>query len=91
MTTPADYQRLEARVAELEHQLRNVLPYRVDAIAYAVSLVHADVTASREVLDQHTAALASVERRLDRQAEVLTDHGHLLAEILRRLPADPAR
>lgn len=85
----ADYASLEARVHELEQQLRHMLPAKVDAVAYGLSLVHADTQAMREQLDGHGTGLASIERRLDRQAEVMTDHGHMLAEILRRLP-DPA-
>jgi hypothetical protein len=31
--TAADYAALEARVSELEHQMRQVLPHRADAVA----------------------------------------------------------
>jgi hypothetical protein len=77
----ADYAALEARVAELEHQLRNLLPAKIDAVSYGVSLVHEDTRAIRETLTHHGDQLGSIERRLDR-------HGEMLTEILRRLP-DP--
>lgn len=75
----ADYEALEARVTELEHLVRNVLPPKVNAVACGLSLVHQDVravrddvTAIRSVQGQHSAALA--------------DLGRAVAEILRRLP-----
>jgi hypothetical protein len=81
--TAADYAALEARVAELERQMRHVLPSKIDAVSYGLGLVHADTQHIRETQDIHTAALERQETRLDR-------HGELLAEILRRLPAGPS-
>jgi hypothetical protein len=78
----ADYAALEARVAELEQQVRHMLPAKVDAVSYGVSLVHEDTRYLREQSDIHGAALQRVETRLDR-------HGDLLQEILRRLPSGP--
>jgi hypothetical protein len=74
----ADYAALEARVAELEQQMRHMLPAKVDA----VSLVHEDTRYLREQSDIHGAALQRLETRLDR-------HSDLLQEILRRLPPAP--
>jgi hypothetical protein len=70
-------------VAELERQMRHVLPSKIDAVSYGLSLVHADTQHILETQDIHTAALQRQETRLDR-------HGELLAEILRRLPAGPS-
>jgi hypothetical protein len=78
----ADYAALEARVAELEQQMRYMLPAKVDAVSYAVSLVHEDTRYLREQSDIHGAALQRLETRLDR-------HSDLLQEILRRLPPAP--
>jgi hypothetical protein len=79
----AEYAALEARVAELEQQLRHMLPAKIDAVSYGLGLVHADTQHIRETQDIHTAALERQETRLDR-------HGELLAEILRRLPEPSA-
>lgn len=76
----ADYAALEARVAELEHQMRHILPPKIDAVSYGVSLVHEDLRALR---DEVTEFRGETRMRLDR-------HGELLEEILRRLPAKPA-
>jgi hypothetical protein len=70
--TASDYAALEARVAELEQQMRHILPAKIDATNYAISLVHADTQSIREVLDYHSSQF---ER-----------HGQMLGEILRRLP-----
>ena len=86
----ADYAALEARVAELEHQVRHILPAKVDAVSYGVSLVHADTQHIRETQDIHTAALERQETRLDRHGEMLGMLADQVAEILRRLPAPPA-
>jgi hypothetical protein len=96
----ADYAALEARVAELEQQIRHMLPAKVDAVSYAVSLVHEDTRYLREQSDIHGAALQRLETRLDRHSDQLHQqsdrlqgletrldrHGDLLQEILRRLP-----
>ena len=78
----ADYAALEARVADLEQQIRHVLPVKLDAVSYGVSLVHEDTRAIRETLDRHGELLS-------RQGQTLDGHGELLNEILRRLPAEP--
>jgi len=69
-------------VADLEQQMRHMLPAKIDAVSYAVSLVHEEMRYLREESDIHGAALKRQEARLDR-------HGELLEEILRRLPAGP--
>jgi hypothetical protein len=78
----ADYAALEARVAELEQQMRHILPAKIDAVSCGVSLVHEDVRYLREQSDIHGAALERLETRLDR-------HSDLLEESLRRLPSGP--
>jgi SMC interacting uncharacterized protein involved in chromosome segregation len=78
----ADYAALEARVADLEQQMRPMLPAKIDAVSYAVSLVHEEMRYLREQSDIHGSALERQEIRLDR-------HGELLEEILRRLPPGP--
>jgi uncharacterized coiled-coil protein SlyX len=96
----ADYAALEARVADLEQQMRHILPAKVDAISYGVGVMHADM---REQLGEHRERLARIELQLGQQGETLADHGRMLAdhgralddhgrmlvEILRRLPAPP--
>jgi hypothetical protein len=89
----ADYAALEARVAELEQQMRHMLPARIDAVAYGLSLVHEDLRAfqgemtefrgeTRMQLERQGEQLDSLGTRLDR-------HGELLQEILHRLPGAP--
>ena len=68
----SDYAALEARVAELEQQMRHMLPAKVDAVAYGVSILHEDVRAVRETQAEH--------------GMVLSDIRDSLGEILRRLP-----
>lgn len=75
----ADYADLEARVTELEHQARNVLPQKIDAVAYGLSLVHQDVREIRRTQDEHGLLLAD-------HGEQLGAIRGTLAEILRRLP-----
>ena len=65
----ADYAALEARVAELEQQMRHWLPARIDAVAYGLSLVHEDLRAFRGEMGER---LGRVELRLDRQGEQLS-------------------
>ena len=60
----ADYAALEARVAELERQMRHVLPGKIDAVSYAVSLVHEDTQVIRETLAGHGELLEEILRRL---------------------------
>jgi chromosome segregation ATPase len=73
-----DYAGLEARVADLEQQMRHVLPTKVDAVSYGVSLVHEETRYLREQSDIHGAALQRLETRLDRQSERLDRQGDLL-------------
>ncbi|MGH3395911.1 MAG: hypothetical protein ACRDPO_14610 [Streptosporangiaceae bacterium] len=68
----ADYAALEARVAELEQQMRHIVPARIDAVAYGVSLLHEDVREVRATQAEH--------------GMVLSDIRDSLGEILRRLP-----
>jgi len=46
----ADYAALEARVADLEQQIRQMLPGKIDAVSYEVSLVHEATQAIRAEL-----------------------------------------
>jgi hypothetical protein len=62
---------LEARVSELEQQVRHMLPFNINAVNYAVSLVHEDTRYLREQSDIHGAALERQEARLDRHGELL--------------------
>jgi chromosome segregation ATPase len=71
----ADYAALEARVAELEQQMRHMLPAKVDAVSYAVSLVHGDTRYLREQSDIHGAALQRLETRLDGHSDQLHQLG----------------
>lgn len=95
--TTADYAALEARVADPEHQLRNVLPAKTDAISYGVSVMHGEMTEqfgeARERTGRIELALGKVsdrldghDRRFDAIDRRLDRHGEMLAEILRRLP-----
>jgi hypothetical protein len=76
----ADYAALEARVTELEHQMRNVLPAKIDAISYGVSVMHGEMT---EQFGDVSERLGRIELAQERQGEQLT-------EILRRLPEGPS-
>jgi len=57
----ADYAALEARVAELESQMRHVLPAKIDGVSFGLGLVHEDLRAFRE---ETRATLAEILRRL---------------------------
>jgi cell division protein FtsB len=74
----ADYASLEARVADLEQQMRHIIPAKIDAVSYGLSLVHEDTRYLREQSDIHGAALERQETRLDR-------HGELLGSLADRL------
>ena len=76
----ADYAALEARVAELEQQIRNVLPQKIDAVSYGVSVMHGEMT---EQFGDMRERLGRIELGQERQ-------GEQLAEILRRLPGGPS-
>jgi hypothetical protein len=93
----ADYAALEARVAELEQQIRHMLPARIDAVAYGLSIVHEDLRAFRsEMVEFRGETRMQLERQgeqLDRHGDQLGSlgtrmdrHGELLEAILRRLP-----
>lgn len=68
----SDYAALEARAAELEQQMGHMLPAKIDAVAYGVSIPHEDVRVIRETQAEH--------------GMVLSDIRDSLGEILRRLP-----
>lgn len=72
----ADYAALEARVAELEQQMRHILPARMDAMNFGISVLSDELRALRE----------DTSARFDRQDARLDRHGEMLQEILRRLP-----
>lgn len=85
----ADHAALEARVAELEQQVKQILPHKIDAVSYGVGVMHADM---RERFDDQAERLNRIELRLEQQGEALdsqgstlADHGRMLAEILDRL------
>jgi uncharacterized coiled-coil protein SlyX len=81
----ADYAGLEARVSELEQQVRYMLPVKIDAVSYGVSLVHEDTRYLREQSDIHGAALVRLETRLDRHGDLLHQHGDALERLETRL------
>ena len=92
----ADWASLEARVTELEQQVRHVLPAKIDAVSYGLSLVHEDTRAIRAALADQGLTLADHGAALDRHGAALAEHGAALAEhgdmlraILRRLPPEP--
>src|SRR5690349_6294671 len=85
----ATLEELERRVEQREEQLRRELPNKVDAVAYGLSLVHADTQAIREALARQGETLTEHSAALTQQIETLAEHGTLLQEILRRLPAGP--
>ncbi len=93
----ADYAALEARVADLEQQIRHILPVKIDAMNFGISVLHQDARALREEtearfgqvetrLDGVETRLGGVETRLDGVDSRLDAHGEMLQEILRRLP-----
>ena len=79
----ADYASLEARVAVLEQQMRHILPAKIDAMNFGISVLHEDVRALRNEAERR---LERVETRLDGMDGRLDSHGEMLQEILRRLP-----
>jgi len=74
----ADYAALESRVAELEQQMRHMLPGKIDAVGYGVSLVHEDTQAIRAELGTVRGELATVRGEL---ATVRADLGTELATV----------
>lgn len=88
---PADpYSALELRVAGLEHQIRNIFPAKVDAVAYGVSLVHADTQAIRQELGEIRGDVHEARQIADGHTSVLAGLSAAVQEILRRLPEPPA-
>jgi hypothetical protein len=94
--TAADYAALEAREAELEHQFRNVLTYKVDAVSHGVSVMHGEMTEQfgevrerlgRLELAQERASerLGSLELGQGRIGERLDGHERRFDAIDRRL------
>jgi hypothetical protein len=79
----ADYAALEARVADLEQQMRHMLPQKIDAVSYGVGIMHAEMN---ERLDVQGEQLGRIELRLGEHGERLDSIDSRLAEILRRLP-----
>jgi hypothetical protein len=71
----ADYGALEARVTELEHQMRHVLPAKMDAMNFGISVLHDDLRALREethdALGRQETALGRQETALRRQETAL--------------------
>jgi hypothetical protein len=87
--TAGDYTALEARVAELEHQMRNILPAKVDSISYGLGVLHHEVTEQfGDVRERLGRIELTQERQGDRLGRIeLTQErqSDQLAEILRRL------
>jgi uncharacterized coiled-coil protein SlyX len=79
----ADYAALEARVAELEQQIRHILPAKMDAMNFGISVLHDELRALRE---DTSARFDRLEARFGDQETRLDRHGEMLQEILRRLP-----
>jgi len=76
----ADYDALEARVAEVEQQLRHILPAKIDAVSYGLGRLHGEVQDFRGEMTEFRG-----ETRIE-----LEQHRDFLEEILSRLPADPS-
>ena len=70
----AEYEALEARVTDLEQQVKHMLPARIDAVVYGLSLVHEDVRAARATLDRHDARFDAIDQRLVAMDDVLAAH-----------------
>lgn len=79
----ADFEALEARVAELEYQMRHILPAKMDAMNFGIGILNEDLRALRE---ETAARFGRLEARFDAQETRMDRHGELLQEILRRLP-----
>lgn len=100
MAAEPDWAGLEARVTALEQEVRHALPAKVDAVSWALGLLHQDLRAFRDetraALDDQRAQLGSHGEQLGRirgtlngQGATLDRHGEMLEEILRRLPPTP--
>jgi hypothetical protein len=86
----ADYTALEARVNDLEKQVRCVIPPKIEALTYLVSIAHEDTRAIRAEVTSHSETLASHSEILAGHSETLALHTEMLGQILQRLP-DPAQ
>jgi uncharacterized coiled-coil protein SlyX len=90
----ADYAALEARVAELELQMRHVLPAKIDAVSYGVGISHAEMReqfgVQGERLDRIELQLGEHGERLDRIESQLGEHGERLSSIDSRLDSHGA-
>jgi hypothetical protein len=86
----AEYAALEARVAELERQMRHVLPAKMDAMNFGISVLHDEARAFREEtesrFDRVEATLGRHGEQLDGLSTRMDRHGELLEAILRRVP-----
>jgi len=60
----ADYAALEARVTELERIIGQVLPARIDAVSYGLTLVHQDTQAILAAQAEHGRQLGEILHRL---------------------------
>lgn len=80
---------LQDRVARLEHRVDNVIPFKVDAVAYGLSVLHGEVREMHRTLDDHTLRLDDMSETLGDLKRVQGEHGEMLAEILKRLPPAP--
>jgi len=85
--TAADYAALEARVTALEHEIRNVVPQKIDAVAFGVSVMHGEMT---ETLGEHGEQLAAIRLEQERQREMFETLGRGVTELLRRVPRGPS-
>jgi chromosome segregation ATPase len=87
----AEYAGLETRVSELELQVRHMLPVRIDAVGYGLSLVRADTLQIRATQDIHTAALERLEARLGEQDTSLEGFGTRLEGLETKLERQDTR
>lgn len=85
MTPVTDYAALEARVAELEQQMRQILPGKMDAVAYGLSLIHEDARAIRTTVEGHGTRFDAIDRRFDAADARFDTIDRALDEILRQL------
>ena len=67
---------------DTETIVRHVLPQRIDAVGFGLSLLHHDVREIRRRQDEDRLLLESY-------GDLLRSHGGMLEEILRRLPPAP--
>jgi hypothetical protein len=83
---------LEARVAKLEELVQHQLPGKVDAVGWAVGLLHHDLRALREQTESRfdkvderlgkvDGRLDGIDGRLDRHGELLGQHTDMLRDL----------